>query len=65
MLVGAYMPAVLFEMGYLTHDDDRRILSSEKGQKQIAERMAKAVDTYRKAMAPGAKGVKAKSQNAK
>ena len=50
VLVGAYMPAVLFEMGYLTHEDDRRTLSSEKGQKQIAERMAKAVEAYRKAM---------------
>jgi N-acetylmuramoyl-L-alanine amidase len=48
VLVGAYMPAVLFEMGYLTHDEDRRILASEKGQKQIAERLAKAIDKYRK-----------------
>lgn len=55
VLVGAYMPAVLFEMGYLTHEDDRRTLSSEKGQKQIAERMAKAVDAYRKAMGGGRK----------
>jgi N-acetylmuramoyl-L-alanine amidase len=55
VLVGAYMPAVLFEMGYLTHDEDRRILTSEKGQKQIAERMAKAVEAYRKAMGGGGK----------
>ncbi|MDB5106284.1 MAG: N-acetylmuramoyl-L-alanine amidase family protein [Fibrobacteres bacterium] len=50
VLVGAYMPAVLFEMGYLTNDEDRRILSSEKGQKQIAERLSKSIDAYRKAM---------------
>ncbi len=47
VLVGAYMPAVLFEMGYLTHEEDRRILSSEKGQKTVAERLALAIDKYR------------------
>lgn len=47
VLVGAYMPAVLFEMGFLTHDEDRRVLASEKGQKQIAQRMANAVQKYR------------------
>ncbi len=51
VLVGAYMPAVLFEMGFLTHDDDRRILSSEKGQKQTAERLAKAIQKYRQSLA--------------
>jgi N-acetylmuramoyl-L-alanine amidase len=61
VLVGAYMPAVLFEMGYLTNDEDRRILDSEKGRKQIAERMAKAVEAYRKAMGGGAKDGKKKN----
>lgn len=51
VLVGAYMPAVLFEMGFLTHDEDRRVLASEKGQKQIAERLAKAIQKYRQGMA--------------
>jgi N-acetylmuramoyl-L-alanine amidase len=48
VLVGAYMPAVLFEMGFLTNDQDRRILASETGRRQIAERLAKAIDAYRK-----------------
>lgn len=48
VLVGAYMPAVLFEMGFLTNDQDRRVLSSEGGRRQIAERLAKAIDAYRK-----------------
>lgn len=52
VLVGAYMPAVLFEMGFLTNDHDRRLLASEKGQKQIAERLAKAIDRQRKAGLP-------------
>ena len=62
VLVGAYMPAVLFEMGFLTNDADRRLLASEKGQKQIAERLAKAIDKQRKAGQPqgGDKGKKPK-----
>ena len=66
VLVGAYMPAVLFEMGYLTHDEDRRILASEKGQKQIAERLAKAIDRYRKTQGNGnGTGKEGKRQNSK
>lgn len=53
VLVGAYMPAVLFEMGFLTNDQDRRVLTSEKGQRQIAERLAKAIDRFRKGQAEG------------
>jgi len=53
VLVGAYMPAVLFEMGFLTNDQDRRVLASEKGQRQIAERLAKAIDQYRKSQGSG------------
>jgi N-acetylmuramoyl-L-alanine amidase len=66
VLVGAYMPAVLFEMGYLTNDEDRRILSSEKGQKQIAERLGKSIDAYRKALGGSvAKEKKVKGQSSK
>jgi len=46
VLVGAFMPAVLFEMGFITHPDDRRYLSSKKGQKEIARRLANAIDDY-------------------
>lgn len=46
VLVGAYMPAILFEMGFLTHDKDRRMLASDKGQAQIADRMAQAIHKY-------------------
>jgi N-acetylmuramoyl-L-alanine amidase len=48
VLVGAYMPAVLFEMGFLTNDKDRRVLNSGKSRRQIAERLARAIDRYRK-----------------
>ncbi len=46
VLVGAFMPAILFEMGFLTHPDDRRIMKSRKGQKEIARRLAIAVDAF-------------------
>jgi N-acetylmuramoyl-L-alanine amidase len=65
VLVGAFMPAVLFEMGYLTNDEDRRTLASEKGQKQIAERLAKAIDKYRKSLAGGSTAKEGKKQNSK
>lgn len=46
VLVGAYMPAILFEMGFLTHDKDRRLLASPKGQKQMAEKLSLAIHKY-------------------
>ena len=46
VLVGAYMPAVLFEMGFLTNENDRRFLASEKGQKKIASKLAKVIDGF-------------------
>lgn len=46
VLVGAYMPAILFEMGFLTNDHDRRMLASPKGQKQIAEKLSLAIHKY-------------------
>ena len=48
VLVGAYMPAVLFEMGFLTHPQDRRILGSKSGQREIARRMAAAIDRFQR-----------------
>ena len=46
VLVGAYMPAVLFEMGFLTNDRDRRVLASPAGQKEIARRLAVSIDAF-------------------
>lgn len=46
VLVGAYMPAILFEMGFLTNDKDRRLLASPKGQRQIAEKLGQAIHKY-------------------
>lgn len=46
VLVGAYMPAVLFEMGFLTHDRDRTFMASKKGQKRIARQLSEAIDRF-------------------
>ncbi len=48
VLVGAYMPAVLFEMGFLTHPKDRTILNSKSGEREIAGRLATAIDHFQK-----------------
>jgi N-acetylmuramoyl-L-alanine amidase len=48
VLVGAYMPAVLFEMGFLTNDRDRRVLASASGQREIARRLGVAIDGFQK-----------------
>src|SRR5690606_32998992 len=53
VLVGAYMPAVLFEMGFLTNDRDRSTLNSEKGRKHISRRLANAIHKYRQIQAGG------------
>lgn len=46
VLVGASMPSVLFEVGYLSNPDEERFLSSSQGQQQIAEAIFKAVERY-------------------
>jgi N-acetylmuramoyl-L-alanine amidase len=51
VLVGAYMPAMLFEMGFLTHPGDRETLSSKAGQREIARRLATAIDGFQKTRA--------------
>jgi N-acetylmuramoyl-L-alanine amidase len=48
VLVGAYMPAVLAELGFITHPSDAAYMSSEKGQNEIAENLAKAVENFSK-----------------
>ena len=47
VLVGALMPAVLVELGFITHPEDEAYMMSEKGQKALAFQIAKAVQNYR------------------
>lgn len=46
VLVGASMPNVLFEAGFLSNKNDEIFLLSENGRKQIAEGMFNAVRRY-------------------
>jgi len=48
VLVGAYMPAVLAELGFITHPGDATYMASEKGQDEIADNLAKAVVNFSK-----------------
>ena len=43
VLMGASMPAILFECGYLTNTDDAKLLSSERGRQKIAEGLAESI----------------------
>ena len=46
VLVGASMPNVLFETGFLSNINDEKLLVSEKGQQMMAEGIVKAIKRY-------------------
>jgi N-acetylmuramoyl-L-alanine amidase len=48
VLVGAYMPAVLAELGFITSPHDGEVLSSEKGQNDIVNKFVKAIESFAK-----------------
>ena len=50
VLVGALMPAVLFEIGFISNPEDEAYMMTNKGQEDIAARVAKAVSTYKDAV---------------
>ncbi|WP_109734375.1 MULTISPECIES: N-acetylmuramoyl-L-alanine amidase [unclassified Fibrobacter] len=50
VLVGALMPAVLYEIGFISNPDDEAYMMSSAGQKDIAERISKAVASYKAAV---------------
>lgn len=43
-----YMPSILIEAGFMTNSEELNYLVSEKGQKEIAESIVKAIKSYRK-----------------
>lgn len=47
VLVGASMPSVLIEAGYLNHPEDEMFLRSNEGQRLIAETIYKAIVEYK------------------
>lgn len=50
VLVGAFMPAVLVEVGFITHPEDAAWMGSSQGQDDIAGRLFKAIKSYSKAV---------------
>lgn len=48
VLVGALMPSVLVETGYVSHPDDAKSLGSEAGRKAIASQLARSIDEFRR-----------------
>jgi len=48
VLVGASMPSVLIETGFISNKDDAKFLKSASGQQQIAESIFSSIKTYRK-----------------
>jgi N-acetylmuramoyl-L-alanine amidase len=47
VLVGASMPNVLVETGYLSNTHDEKILKSTKGQQKIAESIFYGIKKYK------------------
>ena len=45
----AYMPRVLVEMGFISHDEEGKFLDSDSGQNDVAESIASAIVSYKKA----------------
>ena len=47
MLVGANMPAVLVEMGFITNADQERLLTSEPFQGLIVQSLVESITRFR------------------
>lgn len=50
VLYRATMPAVLLELGFLSHADEEKYLNSEKGKKELAEQVYDAFATYKRSV---------------
>ncbi len=50
VLVGAFMPATLVELGFISNPEEERYMNTEKGQKDMARRIAEGVEEYKKAI---------------
>lgn len=50
VLVGAMMPAVLIELGFISNPEDEEYMITAKGQQDLAERVSKAVARYKEAV---------------
>ena len=50
VLVGAMMPAVLIELGFISNEEDETYMMSKAGQQDLADRIAQAVSKYKDAV---------------
>jgi N-acetylmuramoyl-L-alanine amidase len=50
VLVGALMPAVLFDIGFISNPEEEAYMMTTKAQEDIAARVTKAVSTYKAAV---------------
>lgn len=62
VLVGAWMPAVLIEMGFLTHPDEARQLRNDRYQRALARAVGDAILTYRAQVERRVAGMTAEDQ---
>jgi N-acetylmuramoyl-L-alanine amidase len=47
VLVGASMPSILFETGYVTNEEDSRYLKSKEGVEEIASALLQAIKSFK------------------
>ena len=50
VLVGAMMPAVLIELGFISNEEDENYMITKMGQQDLADRIAEAVSKYKDAV---------------
>ena len=62
VLVGAWMPAVLVEMGFLTHPEEIRLLRTDRYQRSLAKALGDAILVYRDQVARSAADVARQEQ---
>lgn len=62
VLVGAWMPAVLIELGFLTHPDDAAQLSRDSYRRQLAHAIGDAIETYRNRVARQAESARGSAE---
>ncbi len=43
VLIGASMPAILFETGFLSNPDDEKFLASKRGRQKVADALARSI----------------------
>ncbi|WP_090974557.1 N-acetylmuramoyl-L-alanine amidase family protein [Parapedobacter composti] len=48
VLAGAGMPAVLTEIGFISHPEEERYMNSEKGQAEIVKNLVDAIKAYKR-----------------